>query len=238
MSDSPRSRAATATARFVATHSVLTLDARHPYVAKSLIDAQEMHRTVMSGFRGWVADGDPEARAQVGVLSTWTVDLKAAALVLVVQSKVMADWAPVPKAALRDAPHHITVDRTFRTGDVVGFRAVVNPTYSRPRTGSGGAPVRGKRVAHTTQAGMQKWCAHHFGHAETPGRAGVIAGPDALFVRPLPTVSSTGPDKAVRIARAEVQGTLTVTDPARFVAALSDGVGRGRAYSCGLVLTR
>ncbi|MET9294149.1 type I-E CRISPR-associated protein Cas6/Cse3/CasE [Streptomyces sp. NPDC003077] len=239
VSDSPpRSGTATTAARFVATHSVLTLDARHPYVAKSLIDAQEMHRTVMSGFQGWVAEGAPEARAQMGVLSTWTVDLKAAALVLVVQSKVAADWAHIPRAALRDAPHLITVDRTFRTGEAVEFRAVVNPTYSRPRIGPDGEPVRGKRVAHTTRAGMQKWCAHHFGHGETPGRAGVIAGPDALSVHPLPTVSSAHPGKAVRIARAEVRGLVTVTDPATFVRTLSDGVGRGRAYSCGLVLTR
>ncbi|MEU5403412.1 type I-E CRISPR-associated protein Cas6/Cse3/CasE [Streptomyces sp. NPDC005963] len=240
MSDSPQQSRTTSTApaRFVATHSVLTLDARHPYVAKSLIDAQEMHRTVMSGFKGWVDNGSPDARAQMGVLSTWTVDLKAAALVLVVQSRVTADWAHVPKGALRDTPQLITVDRTFRTGDTVGFRAVVNPTYSRPRTGPDGEPVRGKRVAHTTQAGIRKWCTHHFGHGETPGRVGAITDPDALSVRSLPLASSADPDRAVRIARAEVRGTLTVADPGVFVTALSDGVGRGRAYGCGLVLTR
>ncbi|MEV0777503.1 type I-E CRISPR-associated protein Cas6/Cse3/CasE [Streptomyces sp. NPDC050433] len=39
---------AVTSARFVATHSVLTLNAAHPYVAKSLVDAHEMHRTVTS----------------------------------------------------------------------------------------------------------------------------------------------------------------------------------------------
>ncbi|WP_329293279.1 type I-E CRISPR-associated protein Cas6/Cse3/CasE [Streptomyces sp. NBC_01455] len=225
-------------ARFVATHSVLTLDARHPYVAKSLIDAQDMHRTVMSGFKGWAEDGSPDARAQMGVLSTWTVDLKEAALVLVVQSRVAADWGHVPKAALRDAPHLITVDRTFRTGDTVGFRSVVNPTYSRPRTGPDGQRLRGQRVSHSKPDGVRKWCTHHFGNAETPGRVGATADPETISVRMLPAVSSPTTRKGLKVARAELRGALTITDPATFVTALSDGIGHARAYSCGLILTR
>lgn len=80
------------TARFVATQTLLTLDARHPYAAKSLIDAQDMNRTVMSGFPGWVDDGSRDARAQMGILSTWTLNLREAQLSLVVQSQVPGDW--------------------------------------------------------------------------------------------------------------------------------------------------
>ncbi|MEU3340437.1 type I-E CRISPR-associated protein Cas6/Cse3/CasE [Streptomyces sp. NPDC006668] len=231
-------RTGTTTARFVATHSVLTLDARHPYVAKSLIDAHDMHRTVMSGFQGWIDDGSRDARAQMGVLSTWALDLKAAALVLVVQSKVAADWANIPKAALRNAPHLITVDRTFRTGDTLSFRTVVNPTYSKPRTGPDGQKARGQRVAHTKPDGVRKWCARLFGTADTPSRVGASADPDTISVRMLPAVSSPAPHRGLKIARAELRGQLTVTDPVAFVTALSDGIGHARAYSCGLLLTR
>ncbi|MFF8769888.1 type I-E CRISPR-associated protein Cas6/Cse3/CasE [Kitasatospora sp. NPDC015120] len=42
----------------------------------------------------------------------------------------------------------------------------------------------------------------------------------------------------MRIVRAEVRGSLTVTDPEVLVRTLSQGLGHGRAYSCGLVLTR
>ncbi|WP_245679244.1 type I-E CRISPR-associated protein Cas6/Cse3/CasE [Actinomadura hibisca] len=237
MSDPTRSR--TAAARFVTSHSVLTLDARHPYVAKSLVDAQEMHRTVMSGFRGWVDDGSPDARAQMGVLSTWTVNLKEAALVLVVQSKVAADWGHLPKGVLRETPHLITVDHTFHVGDTVGFRSVVNPTYSKPRTASDGNLLRGRRVAHTNPDGVRKWCARRFGDGNgTGGDIGGAADPETISVRMLPTVSSSVSHKGLKIARAELRGSLTVTDPTVFVTALSDGVGRARAYSCGLVLTR
>ncbi|MFH8842061.1 type I-E CRISPR-associated protein Cas6/Cse3/CasE [Streptomyces sp. NPDC017868] len=233
------------TARFVATHSVLSLDARHPLVAKSLVDAQEMHRTVMSGFRGWVEDGDPQARAQMGVLSTWSVDLRAAALVLVVQSRVPGDWSRIPRDAFTTAPHLITVDRTFKAGEVVGFRAVVNPTRSRPSGGPAPEKTRGTRTAHTTPEHVKRWFIRRLqadGEAANAedgvARIGATADPKALGIRMLPTVSSAHRGKPVRIGRAEVRGSLTVTDPDTLVGVLSNGLGHARAYSCGLILTR
>ncbi|MFJ4781293.1 type I-E CRISPR-associated protein Cas6/Cse3/CasE [Streptomyces sp. NPDC088762] len=237
----------TSTARFVATHSVLSLNARHPLVAKSLVDAQEMHRTVMSGFRGWVEDGDPDARSQMGVLSTWSVDLKAAALVLVVQSRIPGDWARIPREAFTAAPHIITVDRTFKQGEVVGFRTVVNPTRSRP-PGPGrpdAEKTRGTRTAHTTPEHVKRWFVRRLqGDGESAraedgvARIGATADPAGIGIRMLPTVSSAHRRKPVRIGRAEIRGSLTVTDPETLVAALSNGVGHARAYSCGLILTR
>ncbi|MFJ3926358.1 type I-E CRISPR-associated protein Cas6/Cse3/CasE [Streptomyces sp. NPDC090022] len=237
--------APTTVARFVTTHSVLTLDARHPYVAKSLVDAQDMHRTVMSGFRGWVEDGDPAARSQMGVLSTWSVDLKAAALVLVVQSRVPGDWSRIPRAALTGPPHTITVDRTFRTGDAVGFRTVVNPTRSKPSGRPVEEKVRGTRVPHSNPEHVKNWFVRRLQAAGEPAtaadgvvRIGATTDPATLAVRMLPTVSSPAPHKGLKIARAEIRGSLTVTDPEALVETLSNGLGHARAYSCGLVLTR
>lgn len=232
-------------ARFVATHSVLTMDARHPYTAKSLVDAQDMHRTVMSGFRGWVADGDPDARAQMGVLSTWSVDLKAGVLVLVVQSRVPGDWAGMPRGALTDKPHVITVDRTFHTGDSLTFRTVVNPTYNRPSGPSTPNHARGRRTAHTRPDHVRNWFVRRLQQPGEPRKApdgvtriGATTEAETLGVRMLPTVTSPSRHKGLRIARAEIRGTLTVTDPAALVDAMTQGVGHGRAYGCGLLLTR
>ncbi|MFI5619015.1 type I-E CRISPR-associated protein Cas6/Cse3/CasE [Streptomyces sp. NPDC051567] len=234
-----------AAARFVATHSVLTLDARHPYVAKSLIDAQEMHRTVMSGFRGWVEDGDTAARSQMGVLSTWSVDLKAAALVLVVQSRVPGDWSRIPRAALTGKPHVLTVDRTYRTGETLGFRTVVNPTRSKPPGKPSSEKVRGTRIAHTNPKHVKGWFLRRLqGEAEAATaedgvlRIGASAEPDTLSIRMLPTISSADRHKGLRINRAEIRGNLVVTDPTSLVTTLTNGLGHARAYSCGLLLTR
>ncbi|WP_246150349.1 type I-E CRISPR-associated protein Cas6/Cse3/CasE [Streptomyces qinzhouensis] len=237
-----------APARFVATHTLLTLDTRHPYAAKSLIDAQDMHRTVMSGFRGWVEDGNRDARAQMGILSTWTLDLRAARLLLVVQSQVPGDWSRIPRAALAAAPETLTLDRTFGAGDTVGFRTVVNPVRSRPSgPGASGTSekTRGVRVAHTRPDYVKSWFARRLQPPGEPpvapdglARLGADADPGRLGVRMLPRVSSPAPHKGLRIARAEITGTLTVTDPGTFVGALTRGIGHGRAYGCGLVLVR
>ncbi|MGY0462889.1 type I-E CRISPR-associated protein Cas6/Cse3/CasE [Kitasatospora sp. cg17-2] len=236
-------------ARFVTTHTLITLDARHPFTAKSLIDAQDMHRTVMSGFRGWVEDGSRDARAQMKVLSSWTVDLRSARLSLVVQSAVPGDWSGLPRAALVEPPHSLVVDRTFRTGDRLDFRTVVNPVSSRPAgpptSGGGSTGGRGVRVSHTRPDHVKAWFARRLQPAGEPPvapdgvvRFGADADTERLALRILPKVSSQGPHKGLLITRAEVRGTLTVTDPQALTAALTQGVGHARAYSCGLILVR
>ncbi|MFD8915658.1 type I-E CRISPR-associated protein Cas6/Cse3/CasE [Streptomyces sp. NPDC059575] len=234
-----------AEARFIATHSILTLDVRHPYAAKSLIDAQDMHRTVMSGFRGWVTDGDRDARAQMGVLSTWSVDLKTGTLVLIVQSKVPGDWSGVPRAALAEKPHVITVDRTLRIGDTLTFRTVVNPTRSLPSGPSSPERTRGRRISHTRPDHVRNWFARRLQAPGQPStasdgvvRIGATTDEANLCVRMLPGLTSPSPQKDLRILRAELRGPLTVTDPAAFTNSMSQGIGHARAYSCGLILTR
>ncbi|MFF4557721.1 type I-E CRISPR-associated protein Cas6/Cse3/CasE [Streptomyces sp. NPDC001422] len=233
------------TARFVATQSLLTLDARHPYVAKSLIDAQDMHRNVMSGFPGWVDDGSPDARSQMGILSTWTIDLRSAQLNLVVQSNVPANWNAIPRAAMTKAPETLTVDRTFRTGDRVDFRTVVNPVRTIPAPPGSPPKTRGTRVPHTHPKHVKEWFSRRLQPTGEPAiasdgvtRIGGDTDTERLALRMLPQVSSPAPHKGLRIARAEIKGTLTITDPKALVAALTQGIGHARAYSCGLILVR
>ncbi len=232
-------------ARFVAAQTLLTLDARHPFVGKSLIDAQDMHRTVMSGFPGWVDNGSPDARAQMGILSTWTVDLPQARLNLVVQSSLPADWSGIPRAALAERPEPLTVDRTFRFGDRVTFRTVVNPVHSVPPPPGSPPRTRGTRVPHTRPEHVKGWFVRRLQPPGEPAiapdgvtRIGADADTDRIAVRMLPNASSPAPHKGLRIARAEIKGALTVTDPKTFVAALAQGIGHARAYSCGLILVR
>jgi CRISPR system Cascade subunit CasE len=232
-------------ARFVATHSLLTLDARHPFTAKSLADAQDMHRTVMSGFAGWVDDGSKDARSQMNVLSTWSLNLKEARLHLVVQSGVPADWDRIPRAALAERPEVRTVDAHYRAGDELAFRTVVNAVRSR-KSPTDAPEARGKRLSHTTPDHARNWFARRLQAAGEPAvapdgvvRIGADADPQRLTVRLLPKAAShNSAHRGLKLGRTEVKGRLTVTDPAAFVAALTRGIGHGRAYSCGLLLVR
>ncbi|WAU78360.1 type I-E CRISPR-associated protein Cas6/Cse3/CasE (plasmid) [Streptomyces sp. Qhu-G9] len=233
------------TAHFVTSHSVLTLDARHPYTAKAMIDAQHMHRNIMSGFYHWVPDGQPDARAQMGVLSTWSVDLKAGVLILVVQARVPADWSGIPADALKDKPHTLTVDRTLNTGDVVSFRTVVNPTKTiSPGKEAVENKIRGKRIPHTAPHHAKDWFTRRLQPEGEPptgpsgvSRIGATTDSDTLNIQMLGSLKSTS-RKGLVVARAEIKGRLTVTDPHTFVNALNDGIGRARAYGCGLLLIR
>ncbi|MEU3709115.1 type I-E CRISPR-associated protein Cas6/Cse3/CasE [Streptomyces catenulae] len=234
-----------AAARFVATQTLLTLDAKHPYAAKSLIDAQDMHRTVMSGFPGWVDDGSRDPRAQMGILSTWTLNLREARLALVVQSQVPGDWSRIPRQALAAKPETLTLDRTFGIGETVGFRTVVNPVYSKPPPPDAPPKTRGVRVAHTRPDHVKKWFIRRLQPLGEPPvapdgltRLGADADPDTLGIRMLPRISSPAPHKGLRLTRAEIRGKLTVTDPETFVGVLTSGVGHGRAYGCGMVVVR
>lgn len=107
-----------------------------------------MHRLVMSGFYGWTDPGEPDPRAQMGVLHTWKLDLRNRSLVLIVQSRVQPDWSELPHAALADEIAVLPVDMTVREGAVYTFRTVVNPTRQRGAAQDAHAPRR--RLADTT----------------------------------------------------------------------------------------
>ncbi|MFI6587633.1 type I-E CRISPR-associated protein Cas6/Cse3/CasE [Embleya sp. NPDC050493] len=232
-------------ATFVAAHSIIELSARHPLAARALLDPQDMHRLVMSGFHGWVPDGEPDARAQLGVLHTYALDLKTETITLVVQSKLPPDWSRLPKAALLDKPHSITADITLRPGRRLRFRTTINPVRDRVPAGAPTTtPQERRRLPDTTPAHAKRWFGERLQPAGTPPvgptgvrRIGAHAPEPDYAVRMLPKLRSTG-TRNLHITRAEAHGHLTITDPTALAAALTTGIGKGRAYGCGLLLVK
>jgi CRISPR system Cascade subunit CasE len=234
-------------ARFIACHSILSLDTHHPLGKRALLDPQVMHRTVMSGFYGWTEPGSRDHRAQMGVLSLWTLDLRNRTLLLVVQSQVQPDWSSIPSGALTDGIVTLPVDMPIRAGDEFTFRTVVNPTRDREiwkDTPQGRERAR-LRLADTTPRHARAWFAERLQPpgADPVGRAGIrrigaTGDPETMAVRILPKLTFGTTHHGARLGQAELRGTLTVTDPAAFARALTEGIGRGRAYSSGLLLVR
>ncbi|WP_454607303.1 type I-E CRISPR-associated protein Cas6/Cse3/CasE [Streptomyces tendae] len=230
--------------RFVATQSVLTLDTRHPDVIRAMNDVHDMHRLVMSGHRGWVPDGETDARAQMGVLSAWTVNLRTQTLTLITQARVTPDWTPVARAALLEAPHLISIDQTIKSGDTYTFRAFINPIRSvmpavGPKKGQ-----RGRRIASTSPHHAAEWFTQRLQPKDEPPigpsgikRIGADADPARITTTMLPPLVSTA-KKGLKVVRAEVRGQLTVTDPATFARTLTEGLGKARSYGVGLLLVR
>jgi CRISPR system Cascade subunit CasE len=132
-------------------------------------------------------------------------------------------------------------------GDRLAFELRVNATVSR-----GGAPgVRGKpsdivmdaihRLPQAERAGARPALMQEAA-AAWMARKGEGSGfvPSAVVVTGYATTSLDRPRGAspARIGVLDLQGTVTVTDPAVFVRCVSEGFGRAKAFGCGLMMLR
>jgi CRISPR system Cascade subunit CasE len=221
---------------FVACQSVLELDLGHVTAQRAVLDPQFLHKMVMSGFYGWVAEGEPNPRAQLRVLHAARVDLGDELLTIVTQSRVQPDWDRLAKAALRDRPRLLRVEHQIETGRRYGFRTIVHPTRD--------AGPRRRRRDLTDPKDVLAWFMDRLQPEGEPAfstdgrrvrRIGADARTEHLEVRVLPAVQEMRDRPGQRLTRSEIHGELTVTDPAAFADVLGSGLGRSRSLGCGLV---
>jgi CRISPR system Cascade subunit CasE len=149
------------------------------------------------------------------------------------------------------APH-------LRVGQRLGFRLRASPSASEPRPGE----KRGKRIdplaralsrhASEERAELRHAVTQEVGAAwlaRQGDRAGFhLAQSEDDKGKPHPLLQVDGDRwrvlrreggvRPVRFPSLDFEGTLTVEDPALFLAALSQGFGRAKAFGCGLVLIR
>jgi len=222
---------------FLACQSVLELDLGHVTAQRAVLDPQFLHKMVMSGFYGWVAEGEANPRSQLRVLHAARVDLSDDLLTIVVQSRVQPDWNRLARAALRSRPRSLSVEHHIETGQEYSFRTIVHPTRDS-------GPNRRRRDL-TDPKDVLAWFMDRLQPEGEPvfstdGRRVRRIGADArtahLEVRVLPAVQEMRDRPGQRLTRAEIQGRLTVTDAPAFADVLRSGLGRSRSLGCGLVL--
>jgi CRISPR system Cascade subunit CasE len=102
---------------------------------------------------------------------------------------------------------------------------VANPTHSLKSTEG----KRGKVVAHQTTGHQKAWL---LSHAEANGFA---LEEGAFDVTQSETKTFRRSGAPVTLGVAAFEGVLAVADAARLVAALTNGIGRAKAYGCGLL---
>lgn len=119
------------------------------------------------------------------------------------------------------------------------FELVANPTYSEPTPGK-----RGRVKAHVSAAHQLQWL---YGKAEKAGfaLAPLEASDERWALDDAPRILERSSEhfyrgenkggRAVRFAKVRFAGTLEVNDPAALRSTLVDGIGRARAYGCGLL---
>ena len=133
-------------------------------------------------------------------------------------------------------------------GDHLGFSLRANPTVAR----STGPGQRGKRhdvvmdALHKLPRGER--ASERLGAVVAAGRAWFARQGEARGFAPIDEAAVDGYE-TMRIPRAnrnkpaefgvlDISGRLEVRDPAVFLASLSQGFGRARAFGCGLMLIR
>lgn len=217
--------------------SRLVVNRRSSAVRRDLADCQELHRTVMRCFPTALGP----ARVEHGVLYRLEMDRDGRAKLLV-QSKVLPDWTRLPQNYLDgSAP-----DLNPATGSLqrildgitpaarYQFRLVANPTRSLGVVAEDGKRKE-KRVELRKPDEWYQWLE----------RKGALHGFKTMrcATQPVPNASTAEISKVygkrkgqeLTIATVRFDGLLEVVDGSLFREAVTRGIGRSRAYGCGLL---
>lgn len=202
--------------------------------------AQAMHAMVMGSLPAYPSDGTGRVlwrldRLEQHDLQLFVVSPSAADFSGLLES---AGWPTIPTWEQTDYRPFLS---RLATGQRWRFRLTANPVRSVKRSESG-TSARGSVSPHLTVAQQQQWLldrASGWGF-EIPGNA---IGALALGVRERHTTSfhrHTGLPKhaagnGVAITRATFEGELDIVDPDALRHSLTHGMGRAKAYGCGLM---
>ncbi|MGO4455371.1 type I-E CRISPR-associated protein Cas6/Cse3/CasE [Arthrobacter sp. RAF14] len=195
---------------------------------------QAMHAAVLSSF-------PPPPPGQPNPRVLWRVDRLEHRVSLYVLSLAEPDmsslneqagWATNTWATRAYEP----LLQRLEEGQLWSFRLQANPTKQ-----SLDPATKGKRFAHVTPKQQMQWLldrSEQRGFAvEVSGEAGPVLEVSSRikesFGRRDP--HQAGRESAVTLVRVQFDGLLRVTDVGRFREALVQGIGRGKAYGCGLI---
>ncbi|MET9002055.1 type I-E CRISPR-associated protein Cas6/Cse3/CasE [Amycolatopsis sp. NPDC004169] len=205
--------------------SKLTINVHSRTFRRDYANVHDMHRTLMSVYPDVPAD-TPKRQAH-GVL--WRLDSNRGSYVQYVQSHTRPNWDKLPDGHL-NAPAEVRtlqpVLDAITAGRKLAFRFVANPTKCDNKTR--------QRIPLRQPADQIEWLIRQ---GQTHGFVipATAAGPDIAIT---PTAAITGrksePSK-ITIEPVRFDGHLIVTDPAAFTDAFSNGIGRAKAYGCGLI---
>ena len=236
----------------------IDLDPARRLARKYLGSPQVMHAVVLKATGGDDGDGPGRVlwRADRGPTMT-TLYLLSPSEPDCTQLVAEAGAAGTRSLTLDYSPFLATLD----AGQVWAFRLTANPSYAAPR----GPEVRGKRYGHVTVEQQRQWLIERtprygFELVPVPGTkaaeaddaasgtaattsadvSAVAASASVVVVRrERPVFGRRNPDRdrrdRVTINRTVYEGMARVTDPDALRRALVAGIGRSKAYGCGLM---
>lgn len=211
--------------------SKLTINVRSREFRRDYANVHDMHRTIMRAYPD--VDGDTPARLEHKVL--WRLDTTQSGYTQYVQSHTKPDWSNLPTGHLM-VPAEVRpltpVLDAIAPGRKFSFRLLANPTCSARV--ENGQDVR-KRRAHTTPDAQIQWL---IGRGERDGFVIPTTRRGEPDVAPSPVPTLVGQKKEqgkITVMPVRFDGHLIITDANAFTDAVINGVGRAKAYGCGLI---
>ena len=215
----------------------IDLDPARRLARKYLGSPQVMHAVVLRATGG--DNGDGPGRV------LWRADRGPATTTLYLLSPSEPDCTRIVAEAGAAGTRSMTLDyspflATLDVGQVWAFRLTANPSYSAPR----GPEVRGKRYGHVTVEQQRQWLVSRtagYGFELVPVADTDPDRTDSVVVvrRERPVFNRNRPNEGghdrVTINRTVYEGVLHVTDAEVLRRVLVTGIGRSKAYGCGLM---
>lgn len=196
----------------------IKMDTRNREVRRDLRNIVDMHRTVMSFFPDIQ---DDNARQTMKILHRLDIINKNPVLLIQSQMQPMIEVLPNGYGVAKYTSLNPLI-KALRDGIIIRYRILANAT-KRQNTGL----MAGKRIALGFSDTKQWWL-------ERSTNAGLALTVEPTLVsETLPGISSKYNNILLRSWR--IDGLASVNDVEKLVATLEVGIGRGRAYGCGML---
>lgn len=182
-----------------------------------------MHAAILAGFAPgqdpgrplWRVDADEPLKPALYVVSSTRPDLT--------HLEEQAGW---PSQAVTQSTSYEPFLESLAVGQMWSFRLTANPTH-RVQTGE-----RSKIVAYAKIADQVEWL---LSRQETLGVSFGPATEPAVQLVSREVVRFARGGSRVTLGTASFAGSLEVVDPAMLRQSLVEGIGRAKAYGCGLM---
>ncbi|MBW8484438.1 type I-E CRISPR-associated protein Cas6/Cse3/CasE [Actinomadura parmotrematis] len=195
-------------------------DLRHSGVHGDLRDVGKLHRRIMKLFP---ADLGDQARLQAAVL--FRIEETRSGTGILVQSNLKPDLERLPDTYGTARSKTLSpLLESLRNGATVNYRITANATSKLGKNTTAGRP---KQIVPLTGPDADDWWRRQ---AEA---AGLVL--HSLTSTPLDSATGNRQGGRMTHVRTRFDGTATITDHQALLTRIRSGIGRGKAFGCGLL---
>lgn len=198
--------------------SVLELN-RSDIQALRVTDTYSLHRVVYSLFEDIRTHEQKLDSAKSGILFSDSGTVDDTRRILMLSNRQPADTVNGHKVSVRSC----SIDDHYLSHKTYAFNVVVNPVKS--------VGEARKKIAIRGKESIEKWFIER---AEKSWGFSVVTG--SLQINKVVVDQFNGKDnQPITLSKAHIKGSLLVTDPSQFAKSFGQGIGRGKAFGCGLM---